>query len=172
MGRRLSGGTMDENGLKETKKNLWHDVCTRGCEGEENRRKPFSINPLFTGGKGMKKLFIMALAAIFAANISAQEAKAGKAECKKENKECQHRKKCKMSFEERTEMEIKFLSDELYLDSLQAEKFANTFRDFRKAQLAQGPQRASGRESAAFPRRTSLQGRWTFQGRRKTSSGR
>ena len=78
----------------------------------------------------------MALAAIFAANISAQEAKAGKAECKKENKECQHRKKCKMSFEERTEMEIKFLSDELYLDSLQAEKFANTFRDFRKAQLA------------------------------------
>lgn len=77
----------------------------------------------------------MALAAIFAANISAQEAKAGKAECKKENKECQHRKKCKMSFEERTEMEIKFLSDELYLDSLQAEKFANTFRDFRKAQL-------------------------------------
>ena len=84
----------------------------------------------------MKNLFIMALAAIFAANISAQEAKAGKAECKKENKECQHRKKCKMSFEERTEMEIKFLSDELYLDSLQAEKFANTFRDFRKAQLA------------------------------------
>ena len=84
----------------------------------------------------MKKLFIMSLAAIFAANISAQEAKAGKAECKKENKECQHRKKCKMSFEERTEMEIKFLSDELYLDSLQAEKFANTFRDFRKAQLA------------------------------------
>lgn len=102
----------------------------------KNSRKPFSINPLFTGGKGMKKLFIMALAAIFAANISAQEAKAGKAECKKENKECQHRKKCKMSFEERTEMEIKFLSDELYLDSLQAEKFANTFRDFRKAQLA------------------------------------
>ena len=84
----------------------------------------------------MKKLFVMALAAFFAANISAQEAKAGKAECKKENKECQHRKKCKMSFEERTEMEIKFLSDELYLDSLQAEKFANTFRDFRKAQLA------------------------------------
>ena len=74
----------------------------------------------------MKKLFIMALAAFFAANISAQEAKAGKAECKKENQECQHRKKCKMSFEERTEMEIKFLSDELYLDSLQAEKFANT----------------------------------------------
>ena len=102
----------------------------------KNSRKPFSINPLFTGGKGMKKLFIMALAAIFAANISAQEAKAGKAECKKENQECQHRKKCKMSFEERTEMEIKFLSDELYLDSLQAEKFANTFRDFRKAQLA------------------------------------
>ena len=85
----------------------------------------------------MKKLFIMALAAIFAANISAQEAKAGKAECKKENKECRkENKERKKSFEERTEADIKTLSDELYLDSLQAEKFANTFRDFRKAQLA------------------------------------
>ena len=79
----------------------------------------------------------MALAAIFAANISAQEAKAGKAECKKENKECRkENKERKKSFEERTEADIKTLSDELYLDSLQAEKFANTFRDFRKAQLA------------------------------------
>lgn len=88
----------------------------------------------------MKKLFIMALAAIFAANISAQEAKsekAAKAEVKAEKAECKKgNKECKMSFEERTEMEIKFLSDELYLDSLQAEKFANTFREYRKAQLA------------------------------------
>ena len=80
----------------------------------------------------MKKLFIMALAAIFAANISAQEAKsekAEKAECKKGNKEC------KMSFEERTEQDIKILSNELYLDSLQAENFAKTFREYRKAQF-------------------------------------
>ena len=40
MGRRLSGGTMDENGLKETKKNLWHDVCTRGCEGGKIVKNP------------------------------------------------------------------------------------------------------------------------------------
>ncbi len=78
----------------------------------------------------------MALVAIFAANISAQEVKAEKAECKKENKECRkENKECKKSFEERTEADIKTLSDELYLDSLQAEKFAKTYRDYRKAQL-------------------------------------
>ena len=77
----------------------------------------------------MKKLFVMALVAIFAANISAQEVKAEKAECKKENKEC------KKSFEERTEMEIKILSDELYLDQKQAENFAKTYREFKKAQF-------------------------------------
>lgn len=84
----------------------------------------------------MKKFFVMALVAIFAANISAQEVKAEKAECKKENKECRkENKECKKSFEERTEADIKTLSDELYLDSLQAEKFAKTYRDYRKAQL-------------------------------------
>lgn len=50
MGRRLSGGTMDEKGrkwtkrdetgLKETKRNLWHDVCTRGCEGRKIVKNP------------------------------------------------------------------------------------------------------------------------------------
>ena len=84
----------------------------------------------------MKKFFVMALVAIFAANISAQEVKAEKAECKKENKECRkENKERKKSFEERTEADIKTLSDELYLDSLQAEKFAKTYRDYRKAQL-------------------------------------
>ena len=78
----------------------------------------------------------MALVAIFAANISAQEVKAEKAECKKENKECRkENKERKKSFEESTEADIKTLSDELYLDSLQAEKFAKTYRDYRKAQL-------------------------------------
>lgn len=49
--KRKNRNGRDEKGLEETKKNLWHDVCTRGCEGEKNRRKPFSINPLFTGEK-------------------------------------------------------------------------------------------------------------------------
>lgn len=84
----------------------------------------------------MKKFFVMALVAIFAANISAQEVKAEKAECKKENKECRkENKERKKSFEERTEADIKTLSDELYLDSLQAEKFAKTYREYRKAQF-------------------------------------
>lgn len=87
----------------------------------------------------MKKFFVMALVAIFAANISAQEVKsekAEKAEVKAEKAECRKgNKECKKSFEERTEADIKTLSDELYLDSLQAEKFAKTYRDYRKAQL-------------------------------------
>lgn len=91
----------------------------------------------------MKKLFIMALAAIFAANISAQGAKVEKSEkaevkseCKKDHKECKHGKgECKKSFEERIEMEIQFLSNELYLDSVQAEKFAKTYREYKKAQM-------------------------------------
>ena len=87
----------------------------------------------------MKKLFIMALAAIFAANISAQEAKsekAAKAEVKAEKAECKKgNKECKMSFEERTEQDIKILSNELYLEGQQAENFAKTFREYRKAQF-------------------------------------
>ena len=72
----------------------------------------------------MKKLMILAVSAILAANISAQETKAGKAECKKEKKEC------KMTPEQRTEMDIQILSDELYLSEEQSVKFAKTYREY------------------------------------------
>lgn len=72
----------------------------------------------------MKKIMILAISAILAANISAQEAKAHKGECKQEKKEC------KFSHEDRVEMDIKYLTEELYLDEKQAEKFAKTYREF------------------------------------------
>ena len=72
----------------------------------------------------MKKLLVLAVSAILAANISAQEAKAQKAECKKEQKEQ------KLSKEERVERDIKILSEELYLSEEQAEKFAVTYREY------------------------------------------
>lgn len=84
----------------------------------------------------MKKLFIMALAAIFAVNISAQGAKvekSEKAEVKSEKAEVKG--ESKMSFEERTEREIQFLAAELYLNDEQAEKFAKTYREYKKAQM-------------------------------------
>ena len=76
----------------------------------------------------MKRLFILAISAILVANVSAQEQNAGKAECKKAKKEC------KMSKEECIEMEIKMLSDELYLSEEQAAKFAVTFREYKAEQ--------------------------------------
>ncbi|MBO7459197.1 MAG: hypothetical protein J6T80_08100 [Paludibacteraceae bacterium] len=72
----------------------------------------------------MKKLLILAMSAIFAANLSAQEVKAAKAECKKDAKEC------KMSKEERIERDIKMLTEELYLGEEQAAKFAVTYREY------------------------------------------
>lgn len=76
----------------------------------------------------MKRLVILAISVILVANISAQEQKAGKAECKKAKKEC------KMSKEECIEMEIKMLSDELYLSDEQAAKFAATYREYKAEQ--------------------------------------
>ena len=52
----------------------------------------------------MKKIMILAISAIVAVNLSAQEAKAEKAECKKEKKEC------KLTPEQRIEQDIKVLS--------------------------------------------------------------
>ena len=71
------------------------------------------------------------MSAIFVANISAQEMKAEKAELKKDKKEC------KFSREERIEMEIKMLSDELYLSEDQEAKFAEMYREYmdEKAKL-------------------------------------
>ncbi len=75
----------------------------------------------------MRKLMILAVAAIFASNLCAQEAKAQKGECKKEKKEC------KMSQEERTNRDIKILSEKLELSEEQAAKFAVTYREFALA---------------------------------------
>lgn len=72
----------------------------------------------------MKKLMILAMSVMMMTSMSAQEAKACKAECKKDKKEC------RMSKEQRVEMDIKFLTDELYLSEEQAAKFAVTYREF------------------------------------------
>ena len=62
----------------------------------------------------MKKILIMAISAILAVNMSAQEQK----------------KECKLSKEERVELDIKRLTNELYLSDKQAEKFAATYREY------------------------------------------
>ena len=72
---------------------------------------------------------ILAISAIVAINLSAQEAKAEKAECKKEKKEC------KLTPEQRVEQDIKVLSEELYLGEEQAAKFAVTYREFAAAKV-------------------------------------
>ena len=77
----------------------------------------------------MKRLFILAMSALFMMNLSAQEQKkAEKADCQKAKKEC------KLSREERIEMDIKILSDELYLSEEQAKKFAETYREYKAEQ--------------------------------------
>ena len=79
----------------------------------------------------MKKLMILAISAILAANISAQEVKAEKAQCKKEKKECKFNK------EQCIEMDIKMLSEELYLSEEQEAKFAAIYKEYmaEKAKL-------------------------------------
>lgn len=66
----------------------------------------------------MRKIVILAMSAIFVANISAQEFK----------KECFDGKK--LSKEERVELDIKRFTHELMLSDKQAEKFAVTYREY------------------------------------------
>ena len=66
----------------------------------------------------MRKIVILAISAIFVANISAQEMQHGKCEGKK------------ISKEERVEFDIKRLTNELMLSDQQAEKFAVTYREY------------------------------------------
>lgn len=66
----------------------------------------------------MKKIVILAISAIFAANISAQEIKHEKCEFKKFSKE------------ELVELDIKRFTNELMLSDQQAEKFAATYREY------------------------------------------
>ncbi len=75
----------------------------------------------------MKKLMILAMSVLMVTSMSAQEAKARKGECKRDKKEC------KMDKEQRIEMDIKFLTEELYLSDEQAAKFAVTYREFIEA---------------------------------------
>lgn len=76
----------------------------------------------------MKKLIVLALSAVMALSVSAHGRKAEKAGCKKDQKEC------KLSREERIEIDIKILSDELYLSEEQAAKFAETYREYKAEQ--------------------------------------
>jgi hypothetical protein len=69
----------------------------------------------------MKKIFILAVSAMLALNMSAQDVK----------KECEGKK---FSREERVEMDIQRLRNELMLSDQQAEKFAAVYREYR-AQL-------------------------------------
>lgn len=66
----------------------------------------------------MKKIVILAISAIFVANISAQEMKQEKCEG------------MKFSKEEKVEFDIKRLTNELMLSDQQAEKFAVTYREY------------------------------------------
>lgn len=84
----------------------------------------------------MKKLLVLALGAILAANISAQEAKAEKAEGKKVQKERKMSKdEYKKHREACIEQDIKHLSEELYLSEEQTEKFAKTYREYKAEQV-------------------------------------
>ena len=66
----------------------------------------------------MKKIVILAISAIFVANISAQEIKHGPCEGKKFSKE------------EKVEFDIKRLTNYLMLSDQQAEKFAAIYREY------------------------------------------
>ena len=84
----------------------------------------------------MKKLLLLAVAAILAMNISAQEAKGQKAECKNAKKECKLSKEEKQQLlKERTEKDIRFLSQELYLSEEQEASFAQTYREYIEAKV-------------------------------------
>ena len=69
----------------------------------------------------MKKVMLLALGALLAASVSAQEPK----------RECpQLSEKVCPTKEQRIEMDIKHFIHELYLSDKQAENFANTYRDY------------------------------------------
>lgn len=84
----------------------------------------------------MKKLMILAVTAIFAANISAQEVQTRQGEVKKSHKEHKMSKEeCQKQQEACIERDIRHLSQELYMSEEQTAKFAKTYREFRIEQL-------------------------------------
>lgn len=93
---------------------FWHNYCKKLFEKSTNRNIV------------MKKIVILALSAILAVSINAQE----KVEPKSEKQEAKIEKPCKMDKGERIEREIRELTRELYLGEEQAKKFAETYRDY------------------------------------------
>ncbi len=78
----------------------------------------------------MKKILILALSAILAVNISAQEQQKERVEGKP------------LSNEEKVELQIKHLSRELMLSEQQTQKFAVTFREYAAAKEKLFPEKA------------------------------
>lgn len=78
----------------------------------------------------MKKILILALSAILAVNISAQEQQKERVAGKP------------LSNEEKVELQIKHLSRELMLSDQQARKFAVTFREYAAAKEELFPKKA------------------------------
>ena len=78
----------------------------------------------------MKKILILALSAILAVNISAQEQQKERVAGKP------------LSNEEKVELQIKHLSRELMLSEQQAQKFAVTFREYAAAKEKLFPKKA------------------------------
>lgn len=78
----------------------------------------------------MKKILILALSAIFAVNISAQEQQKERVAGKP------------LSNEEKVELQIKHLSRELMLSEQQTQKFAVTFREYAAAKEKLFPKKA------------------------------
>lgn len=78
----------------------------------------------------MKKILILALSAILAVNISAQEQQKERVAGKP------------LSSEEKVELQIKHLSRELMLSEQQARKFAVTFREYAAAKEKLFPKKA------------------------------
>ena len=78
----------------------------------------------------MKKILILALSAILAVNISAQEQQKERVAGKP------------LSSEEKVELQIKHLSWELMLSEQQAQKFAVTFREYAAAKEKLFPKKA------------------------------
>ena len=92
----------------------------------------------------MKKLFILALGAVMAVSVAAQDKRHDHARGEKATKEIRAEEqrdgrfekgwkdgKKHMTREERVEFDIKHFTKELYLSDKQAENFAKTYREYR-----------------------------------------
>ena len=72
----------------------------------------------------MKKLLLLAVSAVLAANMSAEQA----------NQEKQINRNREQLKQARIERDIKMLSEQLYLSAEQETQFANTYREYKKEQ--------------------------------------